>query len=144
MVEWNKKYEKTRKELAPILQNPQKDIVRPIGRLKGRSFQELVNLSNDLTNIMYDYRLSQTRRAEILSIMLQTDYNHMYQGVKEADESCRRHCDGPCFAAIQDTIIASYTDETLDVFWYYEKRGKDSVLMFDMDAFNRLFPDLQN
>lgn len=115
--------------------------IAPIGKLKGRSFQELVDLSHHLTTIMYDNTLTQDRRAEILSIMLQTDYDHMYEGVKEADDARARQCDGPCFAALKDTIIGSYTDETLDVFWYYEKRGMDSVLMFDMDAYNQFFSE---
>ncbi len=119
----------------PAIDLSEKSAVQPIGTLKGRPFQELVDLSNRLTGILYDRTLGRGRRAELLSQLLQADYNEMYQGVLQADEAYERCCDGPCFAAIQDTIIGSYTDETLDAFWYYEIKGQDSVLMFDMQAY---------
>ena len=125
----------------PATDLSEKSTVQPIGTLKGRPFQELVDLSNRLTGILYDRTLSRGRRAELLSQMLQADYHEMYQGVLQADEAYERCCDGPCFAAIQDTIIGSYTDETLDAFWYYEIKGQDSVLMFDMQAYNACMSD---
>lgn len=122
---------------APDKQPDADATINPIGRLNGRPFCQLVEISNKLTAILYDRSLSRERRAEILSTMLKADYREMYEGAVLADESREQHCDGPCFAAIQDTIIRSYTDETLDVFWYYERQGQDSVLMFDMQAYNR-------
>lgn len=58
--------------------------------------------------------------------------------VSEVDRCISECCDSPCFAAIQDSIIYSYTDETLDVYWYYKVQGQDSVLMFNMAEYKKI------
>ena len=108
--------------------------VRP---LKGRPFQELVDLSEELNDILFCAKLSPEQRAErLLAKGAPMAYADLLEMAEAIDYCERQQCDGPCFAAIQDTIIRSVTDETLDVYWYYEVRGKDSVLMFDMERYN--------
>lgn len=58
--------------------------------------------------------------------------------VSEVDRCISECCDSPCFAAIQDSIIYSYTDETLDVYWYYKVQGQDSVLMFNIVEYKKI------
>ena len=110
--------------------------------LKGRPFQELVDLSGSLNNILFCDTLDATQRAKFLSQILHKDYSEMIAMVAEVDRCILKRCDSPCFDAIQDSIIYSYTDETLDVYWYYEIQGQDSVLMFNMAAYKRDHPEL--
>ena len=99
---------------------------------KGRVFQELVSMSGSLNSILYCDTLDVAQRASILSKITNKPYSEMNALVSEVDRCISECCDSPCFAAIQDSIIYSYTDETLDVYWYYKVQGQDSVLMFNI------------
>lgn len=87
---------------------------------KGRVFQELVSMSGSLNSILYCDTLDVAQRASILSKITNKPYSEMNALVSEVDRCISECCDSPCFAAIQDSIIYSYTDETLDVYWYYK------------------------
>ena len=109
--------------------------IRP---LKGRPFQELVDLSEELNDILFCTKLIPEQRTErLLAKGAPMAYADLLEMAEAIDYCERQQCDGPCFAAIQDSIIRSATDETIDVYWYYEVRGKDSVLMFDMESYKR-------
>ena len=109
--------------------------IRP---LKGRPFQELVDLSEELNDILFCTKLIPEQRAErLLAKGAPMAYADLLEMAQWIDYCKRQQCDAPCFAAIQDSIIRSATDETIDVYWYYEVRGQDSVLMFDMESYKR-------
>ena len=109
---------------------------------KGHAFQELLGMSESLNNILYCDTLDVTQRASILSQITNKPYSEMNALVSEVDR-CTSECrDSPCFAAIQDSIIYSFTDETLDVYWYYKVQGQDSVLMFNMAEYKKDYPEL--
>lgn len=109
--------------------------VRP---LKGRPFQELVDLCEELNDILFCTMLKSEQRAEaLLAKGAPMEYTALIEMAKLVNLSEKQQCDAPCFAAIQDSIIRSATDETLDVYWYYEIQGQDSVLMFNMKSYKR-------
>ena len=109
---------------------------------KGRAFQELLDMSESLNSILHCDTLDVTQRASILSQITNKPYSEMNALVSEVDRCISECCDSPCFAAIQDSIIYSYTDETLDVYWYYKVQGQDSVLMFNMAEYKKDYPEL--
>lgn len=110
--------------------------------LKGRPFQELVELSGSLNIILFCDTLNAPQRADLLSRIMHRDYSEMMAMVSEVDRCILQRCDSPCFDAIQDSIIYSSTDETLDVYWHYETQGQDTVLRFNMAAYKRDHPEL--
>lgn len=118
---------------SPELTRPSKKCDRP---LKGRPFQELVNLSDKWNSILFNTQLSPKQRTQILITQgVPITHAALLKMAEWVDRSEKQQCDAPCFAAIQDSIILSATDETLDVFWYYEQ---DSVLMFDMGNYKQI------
>lgn len=103
---------------------------------KGHRFQTLINFSNELNAILFNRELTAECRAEqLVAKGAPMNYDELVVMAHDSDYACYECCDGPCFAAIQDSIIRSNTDETLDVYWYYEVQGQDSVLMFDMERY---------
>lgn len=124
-----------RREIAPSpLKQLKTQFMQPF---KGRAFQELLDMSESLNSILHCDTLDVAQRASILSKITNKPYSEMNALVSEVDRCISECCDSPCFAAIQDSIIYSYSDETLDVYWYYEIQGQDSVLMFDMKSYKR-------
>ncbi|WP_304379465.1 hypothetical protein [uncultured Parabacteroides sp.] len=114
--------------------------VRP---LKGRPFQELVDLCEELNDILFCTMLKSEQRAEaLLAKGAPMEYTALIEMAKLVNLSEKQQCDAPCFAAIQDSIIRSATDETLDVYWYYKVQGQDSVLMFNMAEYKKDYPEL--
>ena len=109
---------------------------------KGRAFQELLDMSESLNSILHCDTLDVAQRASILSKITNKPYSEMNALVSEVDRCISECCDSPCFAAIQDSIIYSYTDETLDVYWYYKVQGQDSVLMFNIVEYKKDYPEL--
>lgn len=79
---------------------------------KGRAFQELLDMSESLNSILHCDTLDVAQRASILSKITNKPYSEMNALVSEVDRCISECCDSPCFAAIQDSIIYSYTDET--------------------------------
>ena len=110
--------------------------------LKGRTFKELLDISESLNSILFCDTLDVEQRANILSQITNKPYSEMNAFVSDVDHCISKCSDSPCFAAIQDSIIYSYTDETLDVYWYYEVQGQDSVLMFNMAEYKKDYPEL--
>lgn len=129
-----------RREIAPSpLKQLKTQFMQPF---KGRAFQELLDMSESLNSILHFDTLDVTQRASILSQITNKPYSEMNALVSEVDRCISECCDSPCFAAIQDSIIYSYTDETLDVYWYYKVQGQDSVLMFNMAEYKKDYPEL--
>lgn len=109
---------------------------------KGHRLQTLIDFSNELNGILFNRELTAERRAELLAAKgAPMNYNDLVAMAHDSDYAYYEQCDGPCFDAIQDSIIRSYTDETLFYYWYYTEEA-DSVLMFDMEAFHRDYPHI--
>lgn len=107
---------------------------------KGHRLQTLIDFSNELNAILFNRELTVERRAELLVAKgAPMSYDDLVAMVYDSDYAYYERCDGPCFDAIQDSVIHSFTDETLSDYWYYSE-GEDSVLMFDMEAFRRDYP----
>ena len=129
-----------RREIAPSpLKQLKTQFMQPF---KGRAFQELLDMSESLNSILHCDTLDVAQRASILSKITNKPYSEMNALVSEVDRCISECCDSPCFAAIQDSIIYSYTDETLDVYWYYKVQGQDSVLMFNIVEYKKDYPEL--
>ena len=109
---------------------------------KGHRLQTLIDFSHELNAILFNRELTAERRAELLVAKgAPMSFDNLVAMVHDSDYAYYERCDGPCFDAIQDTIIRSYTDEILSDYWYYTE-GADSVLMFDMEAFRRDYPQI--
>lgn len=109
---------------------------------KGHRLQTLIDFSNELNAILFNRELTAERRAELLVTKgAPMSFDDLVAMAHDSDYAYYERCDGPCFDAIQDTIIRSYTDEILSDYWYYTE-GADSVLMFDMEAFRRDYPHI--
>lgn len=109
---------------------------------KGHRLQTLIDFSHELNAILFNRELTAERRAELLVAKgAPMSFDNLVAMVHDSDYAYYERCDGPCFDAIQDTIIRSYTDEILSDYWYYTE-GADSVLMFDMEAFRRDYPHI--
>lgn len=109
---------------------------------KGHRLQTLIDFSHELNAILFNRELTAERRAELLVAKgAPMSFDNLVAMVHDSDYAYCERCDGPCFDAMQDTIIRSYTDEILSDYWYYTE-GADSVLMFDMEAFRRDYPHI--
>ncbi len=137
MIEHAKTEERRTKLQATVID----DKTSPIPPFRGHSLRALIDFSNDLNAILCNRKLSAEQRAdslfqkgapmnreELLGFVYDSDYAY-YQG-----------CDGPCFDAIQDSVVGSFTDEIFADYYYYE--GPDSVLKMDMVAFRRDYPNV--
>ncbi len=72
--------------------------VRP---LKGRPFQELVDLSEKLNSILFCTKLKSEKRADILlANEAPMEYADLLEMARSIDYCEKQQCDGPCFAAI--------------------------------------------
>ena len=130
------------REHKPSQNKVQQTIIAPatIPPFKGHRFQTLIDFSDELNAILYNRELTAERRAELLVAKgAPMSIDDLVAMVYDSDYAYYECCDGPCFDAIQDSIICSYTDDTLSDYWYYTE-GDDSVLMFDMEAFRRDYP----
>lgn len=109
---------------------------------KGHRLQTLIDFSHELNAILFNRELPAERRAELLVAKgAPMSFDDLVTMAHNSDYAYYERCDGPCFDAIQDSIIRSYTDEILSDYWYYTE-GADSVLMFDMEAFRRDYPHI--